>query len=53
MAMDLEAPHLGLQLPLNFPVGWVAGDHMPKAEVKEHGGSMLELTTSRLQQDVR
>jgi len=55
MAMDMEVPQLGLHLPLNFPNGWVVGDHTPKAlnsEVKEEGRSMLELTTSRLQQDV-
>jgi len=55
MAMDMEVPQLGMTLPLNFPDGWVVGDHAPKAlssEDKEGGRSMLELTTSRLQQDV-
>jgi len=55
MAMDMEVPQLGLNLPLNFPGEWTVSDNIPtlfSAEVKEEDKSMLELTTSRLQQDV-
>ena len=53
MTMDLEIPQIGVQLPVNFPNGWVMDDHKPKTELKKNSGSMLELTTSRVQQDVR
>ena len=63
MAMDMEAPHLDLNLPANFPEGWVEGDNNKSrsgssptklsVDSAADAPSMLNLTTSRLQQDVR
>lgn len=59
MALDIEAPELRLRLPENFPVGWWENTSTKKVsnryflEDKSDTSSMLELTTSRLQNDVR
>jgi len=58
MALDFEAPELRLRLPENFPDGWWESNYPRKGsnrylEDKSDTSSMLELTTSRLQNDVR
>jgi len=58
MALDFEAPELRLRLPENFPDGWWENTSSRKVsnqylEDKSDTSSMLELTTSRLQNDVR
>lgn len=55
MALQMEAPSLGLKLPPNFPIGWQEGDSiskMKKMTANEVDNSMLQLTTSKLQQKV-
>ncbi len=58
MALDFEASELRLCLPQNFPDGWWENTSPRKVsnrylEDKSDTSSMLELTTSRLQNDVR
>jgi len=54
-AMDMEAPQLGLSLPINFPAQWRGSDHIqiePSVSTKDDDSSTLDLKTSRLQNDV-
>jgi hypothetical protein len=56
MALDIEAPELQLTLPEKFPAGWWESSkkiYNRVLEDKRDTSSMLELTTSRLQNDVR
>lgn len=56
MALDMEAPDLGLELPENFPQGWKDDSNSITdriALVDSTDTSMLQLTTSRLQQTIR
>jgi hypothetical protein len=51
MALDIEAPELGLSLPSNFPVGWKDSSDMISSS-NSIGDGELQLTTSRLQAKV-
>eukprot|EP00578_Thalassiosira_sp_NH16_P000781 CAMPEP_0181141396 /NCGR_PEP_ID=MMETSP1071-20121207/35800_1 /TAXON_ID=35127 /ORGANISM="Thalassiosira sp., Strain NH16" /LENGTH=1329 /DNA_ID=CAMNT_0023228381 /DNA_START=239 /DNA_END=4228 /DNA_ORIENTATION=- len=57
VAADVEAPDLGLSLPIRFPNGWGEdeGRHQAKGDENDliqMSSSMLTLTVSRLQRDV-
>jgi hypothetical protein len=60
MALQMEAPELDLQLPENFPDGWQENDSSNQSMNNkrriipdEADTSLLQLTTSRLQKDIR
>jgi hypothetical protein len=55
MALQIEAPDLGLSLPYGFPNGWQESDSRAKRQKvidNETGTTMLQITTSKLQQNI-
>jgi hypothetical protein len=55
MALQIEAPDLGLSLPYDFPNGWQESDNKSKRQKvidNETGSTMLQITTSKLQQNI-
>eukprot|EP00557_Chaetoceros_sp_GSL56_P007928 CAMPEP_0176489526 /NCGR_PEP_ID=MMETSP0200_2-20121128/7338_1 /TAXON_ID=947934 /ORGANISM="Chaetoceros sp., Strain GSL56" /LENGTH=1134 /DNA_ID=CAMNT_0017886679 /DNA_START=321 /DNA_END=3722 /DNA_ORIENTATION=+ len=55
MALHIEAPDLGLSLPYGFPSGWQESDTRTKRQKvidNETGSTMLQITTSKLQQNI-
>ncbi len=58
MALHTEAPHLGLELPKNFPDGWQEvesnsiGSKKKISTDNEADTSLLHLTTSKLQKNI-
>lgn len=56
MALQTEAPDHQLMLPTNFPDGWQEADNKYNKKLlstDEVDTSMLQITTSRLQQNIR